>query len=149
MVDEYLDILAGGEWITGHSGEIFEVRNPADRDDLIAIFARGDAVDVDEAVQAAKKAYPSWMRTPRGTAAPRDDEERQDQHRLERDHPVATDLTAVVDRHRPAFGRVEAVRPSERLLVAECPPPDRRAPVAVERLAPQHQSGTGRRGRRG
>jgi acyl-CoA reductase-like NAD-dependent aldehyde dehydrogenase len=64
MVDEYLDILAGGEWMTGHSGEIFEVRNPADRDDLIAIFARGDAVDIDEAVQAAKKAYPSWMHTP-------------------------------------------------------------------------------------
>jgi len=64
MVDEYLDILAGGEWITGHSGEIFEDRNPADHDDLIAVFARGDAVDIDEAVQAAKKAYPEWMKTP-------------------------------------------------------------------------------------
>ena len=64
MVDEYLDILAGGEWITGHSGEVFEVHNPADRDDLIAIFARGDAVDVNEAAEAAKKAYPGWMRTP-------------------------------------------------------------------------------------
>jgi alpha-ketoglutaric semialdehyde dehydrogenase len=64
MVEEYLDILAGGEWMTGHSGEIFEVRNPANSDDLIAVFARGDAVDVDEAVQAAKKAYPSWMQTP-------------------------------------------------------------------------------------
>jgi len=64
VVDEYLDILAGGEWMTGHSGEIFEVRNPADRDDLIAVFARGDAVDIDEAVGAAKKAYPGWMATP-------------------------------------------------------------------------------------
>jgi aldehyde dehydrogenase (NAD+) len=64
MVDEYPDILAGGEWMTGHSGELFEDRNPADRDDLIATFARGDAVDIDEAVQAAKAAYPSWMETP-------------------------------------------------------------------------------------
>ena len=64
MVDEYPDILAGGEWMTGHSGELFEDRNPADRDDLIATFAAGDAVDIDEAVQAAKAAYPGWMETP-------------------------------------------------------------------------------------
>jgi len=64
MVDEYPDILAGGEWMTGHSGELFEDRNPADNDDVIATFARGDAVDIDEAVQAAKAAYPSWMETP-------------------------------------------------------------------------------------
>jgi len=64
MAEEYLDIYAGGEWITGHSGEIFEVRNPADTDDLIALFARGDAVDVGEAASAAKGAYPSWMQTP-------------------------------------------------------------------------------------
>jgi acyl-CoA reductase-like NAD-dependent aldehyde dehydrogenase len=63
MTEEYQDILAG-EWITGHSGEQFEVRNPADRDDLIAIFPRGDAVDVKEAVEAAKRAYPAWMATP-------------------------------------------------------------------------------------
>ncbi|HJT38530.1 MAG TPA: aldehyde dehydrogenase family protein, partial [Actinomycetota bacterium] len=64
MAEEYLDILAGGEWITGHSGEIFEDRNPADRDDLIAVFARGDSVDINEAVEAAKRAYPGWMQTP-------------------------------------------------------------------------------------
>jgi alpha-ketoglutaric semialdehyde dehydrogenase len=64
MVDEYPDILAGGEWVTGHSGELFEDRNPADRDDLIATFAAGDAVDIDEAVGAAKAAYPGWLETP-------------------------------------------------------------------------------------
>src|ERR1041384_3411183 len=64
MVDRYDDIFAGGEWITGHSGETFEVSNPANRDDLIAIFPRGDSVDVDEAVGAAKAAYPAWMQTP-------------------------------------------------------------------------------------
>ena len=64
MAEEFLDIYAGGEWITGHSGEVFEDRNPADRDDLIATFARGDAVDVNECVEAAQRAYPSWMATP-------------------------------------------------------------------------------------
>ena len=64
MAEEFLDIYAGGEWITGHSGEIFEVRNPANRDDHIASFVRGDAVDVDEAVKAAKAAYPGWLATP-------------------------------------------------------------------------------------
>ena len=79
-----------------------------------------------------------------GATAPRDDDERQHQQHLERDQPVATKLTVVVDRHRPAFGRGEAVRPTERLHVTERLPSDGRAPVAVERLAPQHQSGTGR-----
>ena len=64
MAEEYPDILAGGEWMTGHSGELFEDRNPADRDDLIATFAAGDAVDIDEAVGAAKAAYPGWLETP-------------------------------------------------------------------------------------
>ncbi|HEX9774641.1 MAG TPA: aldehyde dehydrogenase family protein [Actinomycetota bacterium] len=63
MVEEFPDILAG-EWITGHSGELMEVRNPADETDVIALFARGDAVDVDEAAKAAKAAYPAWMSTP-------------------------------------------------------------------------------------
>ena len=40
MAEEYPDILAGGEWMTGHSGELFEDRNPADRDDLISIDAK-------------------------------------------------------------------------------------------------------------
>ncbi|MGZ4105492.1 MAG: aldehyde dehydrogenase family protein, partial [Actinomycetota bacterium] len=64
MVEEYLDILAGGQWMTGHSGEVYEDRNPANQDDVIGVFARGDAVDVQEAVEAAKAAYPGWRRTP-------------------------------------------------------------------------------------
>ncbi|MGH2726324.1 MAG: aldehyde dehydrogenase family protein, partial [Actinomycetota bacterium] len=64
MAEEFPDILAGGEWMTGHSGELFEDRNPADRDDLIATFAAGDAVDIDEAVGAAKAAYAGWLETP-------------------------------------------------------------------------------------
>ena len=69
MVTEYPDVYVGGEWITGHSGELFEVRNPADTDDVIALFARGDGVDVDEAVRAAHEAAPGWLKTPAPTRA--------------------------------------------------------------------------------
>ena len=64
MAEEYPDIYVNGEWITGHSSEMFEDRNPADSDDLIATFVMGDSVDVDEAVKAARDAYPSWAATP-------------------------------------------------------------------------------------
>ncbi|MBI4730354.1 MAG: aldehyde dehydrogenase family protein [Acidobacteria bacterium] len=64
MAEEHLDILAGGRWITGHSGDTFEDRNPADRDDLVAVFPAGDTVDVAECVEAARAAYPAWAATP-------------------------------------------------------------------------------------
>lgn len=64
MPEKHAEILAGGEWMAGHSGEVFEDRNPADRDDVLAVFARGDAVDVAACVEAAKTAYPKWSATP-------------------------------------------------------------------------------------
>jgi aldehyde dehydrogenase (NAD+) len=64
MVELYPNILAGGEWAPGHSGELFEDRNPADRSDVIGLFARGDATDVDSCVAAARAAYPAWSATP-------------------------------------------------------------------------------------
>jgi aldehyde dehydrogenase (NAD+) len=57
----------GGEWVTAVSGEAFDDRNPADRDDLIARFPRSDSRDVDRAVQAAREAFKRW----RGVPAPR------------------------------------------------------------------------------
>jgi aldehyde dehydrogenase (NAD+) len=63
MVDDH-KLLIGGEWTTSRSGRTFEDRNPADREDLIGIFARADAADVDAAATAAKAAYPAWMETP-------------------------------------------------------------------------------------
>jgi len=51
--------LIGGEWVPSHSGETIEVRNPANRE-LIARVPRGDASDVESAVQAAERAFPAW-----------------------------------------------------------------------------------------
>jgi len=54
----------GGRWVPAASGETFENRNPADRDDLVGLFPRSGKADVDAAVAAAKKAFPGWRNTP-------------------------------------------------------------------------------------
>jgi len=56
--------LIGGEWVAAASGQVFESRNPADTRELVACFQRSGATDVDAAVEAAKRAYRGWRRTP-------------------------------------------------------------------------------------
>ncbi len=57
-------LYIGGEWVSAKSGQTFESRNPANSDDLVGVFARAGAGDVDDAVAAAKAAYPAWLETP-------------------------------------------------------------------------------------
>src|SRR5262250_1557312 len=54
----------GGRWVPAASGQTFENRNPADRDDLVGLFPKSGKADVDAAVAAAKKAFPGWKNTP-------------------------------------------------------------------------------------
>ena len=54
----------GGKWVPAASGQTFEDRNPADRDEVVGLFPKSDKRDVDAAVAAAKKAYPGWKNTP-------------------------------------------------------------------------------------
>ena len=63
MAEQYAHYI-DGEWVAGSSGERFQSRNPADRDELLGSFPAGDAADVDRAARAAAAAYPGWMRTP-------------------------------------------------------------------------------------
>jgi alpha-ketoglutaric semialdehyde dehydrogenase len=53
-----------GEWVQSISGDTFESRNPADRNEVLGSFARSQPADVDRAVHAATDAYPGWMATP-------------------------------------------------------------------------------------
>ncbi|MCS7230130.1 MAG: aldehyde dehydrogenase family protein [Candidatus Kryptonium sp.] len=53
-----------GKWVDAKSGKTFENRNPANWDDLIGVFPKSSAEDVEEAVKAAKKAYQSWRLVP-------------------------------------------------------------------------------------
>lgn len=50
--------LIGGAWID--AAEPIENRNPANPQDLIGLFTRGNAETVDLAVSAAREAFPAW-----------------------------------------------------------------------------------------
>jgi len=53
----------GGEWVDAASGETFESTSPADGE-LIGVFPRSGADDVDRAVAAAKEAFEEWRLVP-------------------------------------------------------------------------------------
>jgi aldehyde dehydrogenase (NAD+) len=63
MAEEYRNYV-GGKWVPASSGETFESRNPANRDEVLGTFPRSMPEDVDAAARAAKDAYLDWMRTP-------------------------------------------------------------------------------------
>jgi len=62
-MEEFLNYI-NGKWVPSSSKETFENRNPADRDDLVGTFPKSTKADVEEAIEAAKKAYVSWSKTP-------------------------------------------------------------------------------------
>src|SRR5699024_5273216 len=51
-----------GKWQNSDSGEFSEVENPA-TEEIIAKVPKGSHNDVDNAVEAAKNAFPEWNRT--------------------------------------------------------------------------------------
>jgi alpha-ketoglutaric semialdehyde dehydrogenase len=53
-----------GEWVEASTGETFENRNPADTRDLVGIFQKSSKTDVDDAVEAAKRAFQRWRLVP-------------------------------------------------------------------------------------
>src|ERR671937_338571 len=59
---EYKNYI-GGEWVDAASGETFETKNPA-TGDLLGVFPKSTAEDVDRAVEAAKDAYERWRLVP-------------------------------------------------------------------------------------
>lgn len=56
-------IFINGKWVTSSSGETFESINPA-TEKPIGVFQAGTAHDVDQAVDAAEKAFPAWREFP-------------------------------------------------------------------------------------
>ena len=53
-----------GEWVDSVTGQAFENVNPANRHELVGMFQKSNAQDVDDAVAAAKGAYKSWRLMP-------------------------------------------------------------------------------------
>ncbi len=56
--------LIGGKWVSAHSRKTFENRNPADTSDLVGTFPASGAEDINDAVTAAREAFPSWRLVP-------------------------------------------------------------------------------------
>ncbi len=56
--------LIAGAWVDSASGRTFENRNPARTDDVIGLFPRSSAEDVDRAVASARRGFEVWRRTP-------------------------------------------------------------------------------------
>jgi acyl-CoA reductase-like NAD-dependent aldehyde dehydrogenase len=54
----------GGEWVEPATGDYFENRNPARQSDLIGRWPRSGKEDVERAVEAAKRGFELWRRTP-------------------------------------------------------------------------------------
>ena len=53
-----------GEWVPSRSGEVFENRNPVDREDLIGLFQESTVADAEAAIAAAQRAYLQWRLVP-------------------------------------------------------------------------------------
>ncbi len=63
MAKIYKNII-GGKEVDASSKKSFEDRNPANWDEVVGIFPRSTKEDVEEAIAAAKKAYPTWRKLP-------------------------------------------------------------------------------------
>ncbi|WP_435180915.1 aldehyde dehydrogenase family protein [Halorussus sp. AFM4] len=53
-----------GEWVESKSGETFEVRNPANTEEVVARYPASTEADLDRAVEAAVAAREEWGDTP-------------------------------------------------------------------------------------
>ena len=57
----------GGERVESHTERTFENLNPADTRDVVGVFQRSDAEDVNHAIDAASEAYKKWRQVPDST----------------------------------------------------------------------------------
>ncbi len=65
---EHTDLYINGSWLTGNSGERFDVLNPA-TEEVIASVASAEIEDANKALDAAEAAMSEWkIRTPRQRA---------------------------------------------------------------------------------
>jgi aldehyde dehydrogenase (NAD+) len=56
--------LIGGAFRPSEGGRTFESRSPAHKGDVVGVFPRSTAADVDAAVAVARSAFDGWRRTP-------------------------------------------------------------------------------------
>ncbi len=56
--------LIDGDWVEARTGETFENINPADTREVVGIFQKSGADDVNQAIEAAKEAFKKWRLVP-------------------------------------------------------------------------------------
>jgi acyl-CoA reductase-like NAD-dependent aldehyde dehydrogenase len=56
--------LIGGSWVGSSDHASFETRNPADPDEVLAVFPAATTEDTAQAAAAAAEAFPAWRATP-------------------------------------------------------------------------------------
>jgi aldehyde dehydrogenase (NAD+) len=61
MTSETFRNYINGEWVPGPT---FENRNPANIDEIVGLFVKGSASDVNSAAEAAQAAFPGWSSLP-------------------------------------------------------------------------------------
>jgi aldehyde dehydrogenase (NAD+) len=61
MKPETFRNYVNGEWVTGPT---FENRNPANTDEVVGVFVKASAADVESAATAAEAALPAWSSLP-------------------------------------------------------------------------------------
>src|SRR5213080_2377617 len=54
----------GGRWVESKSGKTFSSTNPAHKDQVLGVMQASNADDVNQAIEAAQKAFPGWRHTP-------------------------------------------------------------------------------------
>jgi len=59
MTEQYKNFI-GGEWISSHTGKTFKNINPANIDEVVSEHPQSDREDVNNAIKAAKEAFPAW-----------------------------------------------------------------------------------------
>jgi acyl-CoA reductase-like NAD-dependent aldehyde dehydrogenase len=62
-------MFINGEWTDSESGETFSRVNPANPDEVLGEFQKGNALDAEKAVDAAEEAFEPWSETPAPTRA--------------------------------------------------------------------------------
>ena len=109
--------LIGGTWRLSNSRSLFETRDPA-TGEVLAQYGVSTAADVDDAVDAALKAFPSWRREPapaRGKLL----------HRIADEvEAVKADLARTMTRemgkvHSESIGEIDATIASCRFMAGE------------------------------
>jgi acyl-CoA reductase-like NAD-dependent aldehyde dehydrogenase len=61
---EYLKNFIGGRWVDSRSDRTFISLNPSDKTETVAVAPDSTMTDVDDAVKAARAAFPSWSHVP-------------------------------------------------------------------------------------